>query len=412
MISTLAANSNVFNRHFLCSPLYFHCGSFFKSFQMSSSLRQSRDGAERRPENKYNSAASLEWQKRDACGVGEPYPSIPSYQTEKSNCSRRTSEISQYSSLSSHLTCQSRHANFLLLLSFLPPFLIYSFFRIFAPHKDNFSTSIALRLPYLHQTAIKMTNPSSQTPSAPQLFGTAIHQVRSTTRAKWSSQDVITIQNFAQRTWERGIARRGRPPPYLGIRRLMEALDLAQFSSVRNIHGDELGPILETKVRRKLQVIWTDLPTLLHVSDVVRSSLGKTRSQTASAMRRSLLDKGGITKQTNSPQLPRGRRVNRANVQKPADVPVYFTTSSMLKPAVKHEKKDNDRKSPGSGYDLVLRPCPTQYFAIQRQQAATRRFLQVPALQAAPTPEKVAQIRGRKQARRKTDAAVLGFGLR
>ncbi|KAF3762118.1 hypothetical protein M406DRAFT_76193 [Cryphonectria parasitica EP155] len=90
-----------------------------------------------------------------------------------------------------------------------------------------------------------------------QLFGTDALQVRSNTRAKWASEEAAAFQSFATKHRQEGD---GKPwLPSTDITPLLQELGLDRFSALHNVDGDELGPILEVKVRRKLQSVWSDL---------------------------------------------------------------------------------------------------------------------------------------------------------
>lgn len=180
--------------------------------------------------------------------------------------------------------------------------------------------------------------------------------------------------------WESGVAAWNKQLPRLEITSLVQSLELARFSNIHNANGERLGPILEAKVRRKLQDVWNDVPTLLHVSDAVRTSLRKTRAQTSIARRR-IEKNSGLKKVTNDAPRPAGQSTKSGKDSLNASSRLLFTTPSMTRPITKR------------GHDLVLRPSSTK--RMYTQQAFKCRIFDVPQISAVPTPEELARIRGR-----------------
>lgn len=108
-----------------------------------------------------------------------------------------------------------------------------------------------------------------------QLFGTDLIDITSRTRSKWSDEDQAIFRNFVVKH-----CNSTTPSPTTDITQLVQDLKLDRFGIMLNINNEELGPILEVKVRRKLQRVWEEVTETSAVKDSI-AALGKTRLQTA-----------------------------------------------------------------------------------------------------------------------------------
>lgn len=232
------------------------------------------------------------------------------------------------------------------------------------------------------------------------LFGISVQNITSATRATWSAEDAVIFQNFAQAIYESNNIRAGRLPPRVEVIRLMEDLNLVPFCGVFNSYGDDLGTILEKKVRHKLQCTWDDLGTSIYVSAAVRTSLAKTRSQTSVYQAQKIAKHRKNDNPIPAAETPHAHKGSKARARKPTLVSTRFTPRTMLsrKPTIDH---DNDEEE-----DYGIEMGDTNHHQrVRTQEATKRRITSVPVLTAAPTPAVLARIRGRA---RPTDTTSTG----
>lgn len=111
------------------------------------------------------------------------------------------------------------------------------------------------------------------------LANIAAQQVTSRTRFTWSEREVAVFETFVR--YKHIHDTRPSRISAVEIQPLMADLNLDRFLSIANDQGDQLGPIIETKVRRKLAAVATDLQATEHVDKSVLPE--KTRLQTARA---------------------------------------------------------------------------------------------------------------------------------
>lgn len=103
------------------------------------------------------------------------------------------------------------------------------------------------------------------------IFNTPARQVTFKTRAKWSTEETDAFQNFALKLRDK--FKISKLSPDTDISGLLEELHISKLYNICNYDNHRLGPILDVKVRRKLQNVWQTLP-------VARE---RTRLQTARA---------------------------------------------------------------------------------------------------------------------------------
>lgn len=134
---------------------------------------------------------------------------------------------------------------------------------------------------------MKRSGQSTSSTSPLQLFGIAVLQVTSSTRAKWSDEELIVFRNFAAKQIN-------KPSAIADISALLRDLKLDRFTAICNVNKDLLGPIIEVKVRRKLQSVWLDMastPDLkpFPLNAAPPNSMEKTRLQ---ILRAEAIEKG------------------------------------------------------------------------------------------------------------------------